>query len=286
MNTTALPDIFDRKRLAAFRNRAAATRSVDDFLWQHMADELSERLAYVSRTFQDVLIIGPISKYSEQILAGRSVNITHAPLSAGALQNARDRIVQEDRLPFAAESFDLILSAGTLDSVNDLPGALIQIRRALRPDGLLLASLFGAGSLGTLKSAMMQADGDKPQTHMHPQIDLRSAADLMTRAGYALPVADIDRLEVRYSDWRALVRDLRNMGLGNALAGPRHYLGQQYIENLSKAWNAKSNSDGKVTESFSFLQLSGWAPSPDQPQPAKRGSGAVSLAAILKPKTD
>jgi NADH dehydrogenase [ubiquinone] 1 alpha subcomplex assembly factor 5 len=286
MKEASPPEIFDRKRRQSQLDRAAARPNNDYFLWQHMANELTERLAYVTRSFKDVLVIGPICRFSQTILSGRSLNVTHAALSPAEFDSTGGLMIEEDRLPFAAASFDLILSAGTLDSVNDLPGALIQMRRILRPDGLFLASLFGSGCLSSLKSAMLLADGERPQAHIHPQIDLRSAADLMNRAGFALPVADLDKLEVRYSDWRALVCDLRNMGLGNMLAGQRSYLGKQYLTRLTEAWAAKSIGGGKVGENFNFIQLSGWAPSPNQPKPAKRGSGSVSLAAALKSKSD
>ncbi|NJM50568.1 MAG: methyltransferase domain-containing protein [Sphingomonadales bacterium] len=248
-----------------------------------MADELKERLAMVSREFNDILCIGPIGSLADIIIAERQANVTVAKLS-NANSCADELVIEEDRLPFAQQSFDLILSAGTLDSVNDLPGALIQLRHALRPDGLLLASLFGAGSLRALKTAMMQADGQIVRAHVHPQIDLRSAADLMSRAGFALPVADQDRLGVRYTNWRRLVKDIRETGAGNALAGTRGYLGRDYLDRLDAAWAGLADKDGKVTENFAFLQLSGWAPSADQPKPAKRGSGAVSLAAVLNRK--
>jgi NADH dehydrogenase [ubiquinone] 1 alpha subcomplex assembly factor 5 len=145
----------------------------------------------------------------------------------------------------------------------------------------LLANLFGSGSLSSLKAVMIEADGDRISAHIHPQIDLRAMADLLVRAGFALPVADIDRLSVRYKDWRRLVDDIRAMGFGNALAGARTFLGKDYPDRLSSAWAARAEADGKVTEQFQFLQISGWAPSPDQPKPAKRGSASVSLAKIL-----
>ena len=279
------PEIFDRGRRAAMRSRAASRNAPDDFLWQYMAEELQERLAIVNRDFADMLIIGPIARYATQILGDRNPKITIAALSPA--EAAGDTVIlEEDDLPFARESFDLVISAGTLDSVNDLPGSLIQLRRSLKPDGLLLASLFGAGSLAALKKTMMRADGERARPHIHPQIDLRSAADLVSRAGFALPVADQDDLDVRYSDWRRLVSDLRDMGIGNALAGDRHYLGKAYLGRMDEGWSALTEADQKVTEKFVFLQLSGWAPSPDQPKPAKRGSGKVSLTSVLSQKAD
>ncbi len=267
------PEIFDRKRRMAMRKRGIS-RGGASFLWQHLADDLADRLAYVSRDFVDVLIIGPMTAYAATIVADRQVNITAASLT------------EEDRLPFPPQSFDLIIAAGTLDSVNDLPGALIQMRRCLRPDGLLLGSVFGAGSLAQLKSSMLAADGDHAAPHIHPQIDLRTMADLLSRTGFALPVADSDVLPVRYGNLVTLIGDLRDMGIGNALAGPRRYLGKTTFARLHAKWGLLAEQDGKVEERFVLSHFSGWAPSPDQPKAAKRGSGTVSLAEALKHAPD
>lgn len=261
-------EIFDRKRRRALRERADG-RGGDLFLWQIIADDIADRLVDVARDFHDVLIVGPMTAYASQILADRQAEITEG------------QIIDEDHLPFAPASFDLIICAGTLDSVNDLPGALVQMRRCLRPDGLFLGHMFGAGTLASLKSAILEADGEKAAPHIHPQIDLRSAADLLTRAGFTLPVIDTDATTVRYSEWRALVRDLRDMGVGNALAGPRGPLSRDILNRLDVSWQAMARDDGKVEERFVHIHLSGWSPSDDQPKPAKRGSGSVSLASIL-----
>ena len=201
-------------------------------------------------------------------------------ISVGGAEDMQNGF-EEDRLPFPPASFDLVISAGTLDSVNDLPGALIQIRRILKPDGLFLGHMFGAGTLATLKSMFLESDADQVRPHMHPQIDLRSAADLIVRAGFALPVADQDVTEVRYSNWRGIVSDVRDAGIGNALAGPRAYLGKNAINRLDRIFAARADAHGKVPEYFTHLFLSGWAPSENQPRPAKRGSVQVSLADIL-----
>lgn len=245
------------------------------FLWDVIADDLAERLAFVTRQFERALVIGPIAAHRGLILGSRAATITVAAL-AGSEQNSEgDVIVEEDRLPFEPASFDLVISAGTLDSVNDLPGALIQIRRCLRPDGLFLGHMFGAGTLGMLKSMMLAAQGDAASPHVHPQIDLRSAADLLSRAGFALPVADQDVMPVRYGTWRSLVTDVRHGGLGNALSGPRRYLGKDLLARLDELWVASAE------ERFAHLYLTGWAPSVEQPRPAARGSGEVSLASIF-----
>lgn len=262
-------EIFDRKRRHALRERAGR-RKGDGFLWQSIADELADRLVDVSRDFRDVLILGPMAAYSTQILASRRVRITEG------------QIIGEDRLPFSPSSFDLIICAGTLDSVNDLPGALVQMRRCLRPDGLFLGHMFGAGTLASLKAALLDGEGARASPHIHPQIDLRSAADLLARAGFALPVADTDATIVRYRDWRTLVGDIRDMGLGNALAGPRSFLRRDIAARLDAVWKAKASPDGKLEERFVHIHLSGWSPSADQPKPAKRGSGSVSLASVIQ----
>ena len=263
------PQIFDNRRRMAIRARAVACGVEQSFLLAKMADELAERLAYVSRTFENALLIGPIAAFSDRILGERAPNVT------------ADIVLDEEAITYPPGSFDLVISAGTLDSVNDLPGALVQIRRVLKPDGLFLGTMFGAGSLQTLKSAMLVADGASVQPHIHPQIDLRAISDLMTRAGFALPVTDIDKLSVRYGDWRRLVNDLRNAGVSNALSGSRRF-NRSLPAALDTSWPAAQEADGRVNENFHFLQLSGWAPSPSQPKPAARGSGTVSLASVLK----
>jgi len=273
------PEIFDRRRRHALRARAAG-RSGDDFLWHHVAQDMAERLSAVTRTFEHALIIGPIGRWRGEILPP-NVPYTLAPLRDVEAVGDAPVALEEDRLPFTPGSFDLVISAGTLDSVNDLPGALIQIRRLLRPDGLFLGHLYGAGTLSALKAMLLEADADRATAHIHPQIDLRSAADLIVRAGFTLPVADQDTSAVRYGDWRSIVSDIRDAGVGNALAGSRNYLGKDMAARLDDAFAARADAQGKITECFAHIYVSGWAPSENQPRPAKRGSAQVSLADIL-----
>ncbi len=242
---------------------------------------MAERLDCVSRTFAKPLIIGPLALAADKLLSGKHGKPQLAPTSDAEARLLAVEALNEEHMPFERGQFDLVIAAGTLDSVNDLPGALSQIARALKPDGLFLASLFGAGTLASLKMAMLKADNERPCAHIHPQIELKVASDLLTRAGFALPVADRDSLTVRYSDWRLLRRDLRDHGCGNAMAGRRPYLGANYFGRLDEAWNMLADEQGKVVERFEFIHLSGWAPAPSQPSPAKRGSGRISLASIL-----
>jgi NADH dehydrogenase [ubiquinone] 1 alpha subcomplex assembly factor 5 len=190
----------------------------------------------------------------------------------------------EDRLPFGARSFDLVVSAGSLDTVNDLPGALIQIRRALRPDGLFLGAFLGAGSAPLLRRAMRaaeEAEGLPASPRLHPQIDVRAAGDLLTRAGFALPVADREAVSVRYSAFPTLVADLRAIGATNILAArDRRPFGRRGLA----AARADFEEEGGTVERFEIVHMMGWAPGPDQPRAAPRGSGSVSLAEALKPK--
>lgn len=273
---------FDRRLRRLRRDRAARHLGEADYLHRLMADELIERLDLVKRDFRRALDLGCAGLYLTRRLRERGVDV--APCDAGAAFARRAGGVQadEDRLPFADGAFDLVVSAGALDSVNDLPGALLLIRRALRPDGLFLAAFTGAGSLPRLKRAMLAADavqgGAAPR--VHPQIDVRAAGDLLARAGFALPVADTQPVDVRFSAFLDLVRDLRAMAATNILGqrSRRPVLRRA----LAAAIADFEDGEGRTTERFEILHLLGWAPAPDQPRPARRGSGTVSLAEALK----
>lgn len=269
MHPATPPEIFDRQRRRALRERAACRMSTTHFLWDILAEDLSDRINCTTHQFERALLLGPLANQAKAILGGKASELVTLSFA------------DEDRLGIDPGSFDLIISAGTLDSVNDLPGALVQIRRALRPDGLFLGAMFGAGTLSSLKKAMLLADGDRASAHVHPQVQLQIAADLLARAGFTMQVADKVETNVHYRDWRTLIADLRDAGIGNCMAGPRPYLGRAYSDRLDEAWSALQNGDGKVRERFEFLHLSGWAPSPSQPKPAARGSGKISLAKIL-----
>lgn len=276
---------FDRQLRRLRRDRAARVPAPAHPLLARMAEDMLERLDLVSRRFARALDLGSGPGLMTDALRARGMDVTAA--DAGTLFAARADGVQcdEDRLPFEPGSFDLVVSAGTLDSVNDLPGALVQVRQVLRPDGLFLAALVGAGSLPRLKAAMRAADeaeGQPASPRTHPQIDLRSAGDLLGRAGFALPVADGDGVTLRYRHLPQLVEDLRALGWTNILsARSRRPVGRAGRAAAQAAFAAASDPDGRIPERFEIVHLSGWAPSPDQPQPARRGSGTVSLAQLL-----
>ena len=280
------PEIFDRRLRRRRRDRAAAAFGDHAFLIEHMADELAARLAMVTRDFHRVLIVGS----HDGRIAGRFAQPGRSIVSADAgfaFARASGGVqCDEDRLPFADASFDLAISAGVLDSVNDLPGALALIRRVLRPDGLLLGAFAGAGSLAWLKAAALAADSETSGgaiARIHPQIDVRSAGDLLSRAGFALQVADGDRLEVGYGDPIRLMHDLRGMAAGNMLVS-RKPVSRDWLAELFASFAAAAGPDGRLREVFELVYLTGWAPAPDQPKPAKRGSATASLADALNRK--
>lgn len=274
------PEIFDRAARRQRRDRAFADFGGHDFLHRLMIDGITERLASVSRTFHDVLDLGGSPGGFRAPPGARIAALDPGfrfASTAGGVQG------DEDRLPFADGAFDLVVSAGLLDSVNDLPGALSLIRRVLRPDGLFLGSFIGAGSLATLRAVLRDAEGDRPVPRLHPQIDVRAGGDLLMRAGFALPVADTDQFTVRYGDLFGLVADLRGMAASNLLPG-RQILRRDTLARAAQAFAVRADGDGRTRENFEIVHLSGWAPAPSQPQPARRGSATASLAAALRPK--
>lgn len=277
------PQIFNmHKRRTKFERAKSrlAHNGRTSFIWDHIAEEFCERLAAITRQFHNVLITGPMTHYAEDLIAaGGNAIFKDAHITLESHQN-------EDALLYQARQFDVIISGGTLDSINDLPGALIQMRRFLMPDGLLLGSIFGSGSLSTLKSIMMSADGDAVRPHIHPQIDIRTMADLLVRAGFKLPVADRDSLIIRYSNLLDMVNDIRDLGLGNSLSAHTPAYNKASLYRALEKWNDLQEEDGKVSEHCELIHFNGWSPSPDQPKPAKRGSGKMSLADALKPNTD
>ena len=285
-NSQQPPEIFDRHVRRMRRDRAAAGFAAANFLYRHMANELIDRLADVKRDLIDVLVVGCPEDYlvSQLRALGKRVVCTdpgHANAAAcGGVQ------VDEDALPFADDSFDLVIACGTLDSVNDLPGALLLMRRILRPDGLLLAAFFSSGSLPVLRAALLEAEGDRVGQHIHPQIDVRSAGDLLSRVGFAMPVADGETLSVRYRSLFDLLADLRGMAASNMLASRAPMLGRTVLSRAAERFAQAADADGKTAERFAIAYLSGWKPDASQPAPARRGSATMSLAAALKATKD
>ncbi|BBD96740.1 SAM-dependent methyltransferase [Sphingobium amiense] len=279
------PDIFDRARRARQRDRMLPRFAGHDFLYRAMLDELLDRLRDVQRPLPEALVIGCPDGSARAALEAMGKRVACADPGFLAARATDGVQVDEDALPFADESFDLIIACGTLDSVNDLPGALILMRRVLRPDGLMLAAFSGGGSLPRLKAALLAAEGDRPGQHVHPQVDVRSAGDLLSRAGFAMPVADGETLTIRYGDIARLMHDLRGMGAGNVLATRPPALSRRTIMRAAEHFADAADADGRTAEHMAVIYLSGWKPDASQAKPARRGSATVSLAAALKGKS-
>ncbi|WP_022683138.1 class I SAM-dependent methyltransferase [Sphingobium bisphenolivorans] len=280
------PDIFDRSLRARRRDRMMLHFAEHDFLYRAMLDELLDRLRDVQRDLPEALVIGCPDDSARRALeaTGKQVVCVDPGFIAARAQGGVQ--ADEDALPFADDSFDLVVACGTLDSVNDLPGALILMRRVLRPDGLMLAAFTGAGTLPKLRAALMAGEGERPGQHVHPQVDVRSAGDLLSRAGFAMPVADSETLSVRYGDVLRLMHDLRGMGAGNVLASRPPMLRREALIGAAQHFAGAADADGRTAEQMAILYLSGWKPDPSQAKPARRGSATVSLAEALKKKPE
>ncbi|THD36807.1 MAG: SAM-dependent methyltransferase [Sphingomonas sp.] len=271
------PEIFDRAARRQRRDRAAANWRDHDFLRAAMLEGIADRLASVKRDFRDMLDLGC---FDGTFASPPGAAVTRIDAGAAFARRVGGIQADEDALPVAPDSFDLVVSAGVLDSVNDVPGALTQIRRALRPDGLFLGAFIGGSSLSVARAAFREAEADRPAARFHPMVDVRSAGDLLVRAGFALPVADSEALTVRYPDLFRLIADLRGMAASNVLRG-RVPLTRATIAAAASAFAGHADPDGRVSERFEIVFLTGWAPSSDQPKPAKRGSATASLASAL-----
>jgi len=279
-------EIFDRALRRRRRDRAAPGFADHAFVRDDIVAGLLDRLDSVKRVFGRALDLGAADGALGRALGARGMNVVSADPGFACARATGGVQCDEDRLPFADASFDLVVSAGGLETVNDLPGALALIRRVLRPDGLFLAGFPGAGSLPRLREALMAADmavtgGAAPR--LHPQIDVRAAGDLLQRAGFALGVADSETLTVRYGDPLRLIADLRGMAATNLLRAPRPPLTRRHVAAMIERFAAAADPDGRTAERIEIVYLTGWSPAPDQPRPARRGSGTRSLADILKP---
>lgn len=280
--------IFDSPLIIRRKLRAlAAFKPGADFIMQRVAADLADRLSTVQRHFAKGATINCLTRDASDVLAqsgkvGETIRIEPHP-AFGA-----DLTMDGDRIPLDAESIDLAISLLSLHEANDLPGQLIQIRRALRPDGLFLAAMPGGGTLQELRESLLAAEtelsgGAAPR--VAPFTDVRDAGALLQRAGFALPVADIEPIVVRYSSMFGLLADLRAMGATSGLAArSRRPLGRHFFLRASEIYAERfTDPDGRIRATFSILWMSGWAPHGSQQKPLKPGSGKISLAEILKP---
>lgn len=281
---------FDRALVRRHRDRAAARFGDHDFLFREIGERLLDRIDDMRRSFPVAVDLGCRTGLLADGAKGRGGIETwiSADLSAAmvACAPAPNLVADEEMLPFADGSLDLVVSTLSLHWVNDLPGALIQIRRALKPDGLFLAALWGGDTLIELRDALFEAElaahgGVSPRTS--PVADLRDAGMLLQRAGFALPVVDSDLLTVTYSDALALMRDLRGMAETNATRErSRRPSSRAFLADAAARYATDhAGADGRIVASFQAIFLTGWAPAASQQQPLRPGSAKARLSDAL-----
>lgn len=246
--SASVPTIFDDRRRTARLARALARRGGGDaatWLVDAMAADVAERLGFVRFAGTTALVSGLGGDAVAEAMDAPHRSVARIP---GLALEA----------PLSGGPYDLIVSLGELDTVNDLPGALLHLRHALDPGGLLLATMLGAGSLPALRAAMLAADGDRPAARIHPQIDSRAASALLQRAGFARQVVDQYALTARYASFDRLAADLRDQGLTSALADRPPPLGRRALGRAKWAFFTHAERDGKTSENFQILTITAW----------------------------
>lgn len=282
--------MLDTSLWLAHKRRALAHPVVGaDFLMQRTAEDLADRLGAVERKFGKAAALFCQTRSAADILteSGKVGDVTRVESDAAFLDDATGLVAPPETVPFEPESLDLAVSLLSLQAMNDIPGMLIQIRRALKPDGLFLGAFAGAGTLSELRESLLAAEtelhgGASPR--VLPFTDVRDAGALLQRAGFALPVADVETVTVRYATLFDLMADLRGMGETSALLDRSRRPGTRKLFARAAEIYAErfSDADGRVRASFSIVWMSGWAPDASQQKPLKPGSATVSLARILE----
>lgn len=287
---TSSGTLFDRSLLASRRGRAALQIADHDFLLRLVAEDLVDRVQSVVRDFPLVLDLGShhgcLARSLEPLSnIGRIVCADASPAML-AMGPGPGVVCDEDFLPFASGAFDLVVSALSLQWVNDLPGALIQVRQSLKPDGLFLGAVLGGETLKELADAFMASEAETvggASPRVGPFADVRSLGALLQRAGLALPVADADRLTVNYESPFALMDDLKAMGAANVLADrSRTPLRRSTLMRMAEIYMERNADErGRVPATFDIVTLTGWAPDESQPKPLKPGTATTRLADVL-----
>jgi SAM-dependent methyltransferase len=288
---SAPPILFDRALHRQRLDRAAKGYSAAGFLKARAAEDAVVRLEAIMRSFSVAVDLGARDGAFARALAASDARrkiglLIEADFSGAMLAGRPGPRVQldEERSPFAPESLDLVVSTLALHWTNDLPGTLIQIRRALRPDGLFLGAIFGGATLTEMRQSLIQAESDisgGAAPRVSPFADVLDAAALLQRAGFALPVADIDRVQVGYAHPMELIRDLRAMGETNVLA-ERRPLSRRVLARACELYAERfSRPDGRITATFEIITMTGWAPHESQQKPLRPGSAKMRLADAL-----
>jgi SAM-dependent methyltransferase len=282
--TMPSPIIFDRALVRRHRRRAAAVGEAT-FLLDRVAEDMADRLAAVLRRFDIAVDLGTPGEAVREALA--RLGSIGTIIAVDALHRRRPAVIaDEEALPFGDGTLDLVVSALALHYVNDLPGTLVQIRRALKPDGLFVAALFGGETLTELRQSFAAAESEIDggvSPRVAPFADLRDLGALLQRAGFALPVTDVDRVGVRYDSAFDLMGDLRRMGATNALiARRRQPLRRATVTRMAELYAQRfADAGGRVRATFEIVWLLGWAPHPNQQQPLRPGAAKSRLADAL-----
>lgn len=234
--------------------RAQQAPGTPRYVMDDMVDDVLDRLSFLRHAPARALVIGDWTGTLASALAADGADVTRLD----PLPGLGEQPVDEEH-PIPAGGFDFIASLGTLDTVNDLPGAFVHLRAALAEGGLLMASMLGAGTLSSLRGIMLEADGERPAPRIHPQVDVRAAGQLLQRCGFADPVIDSRPLNVRFGALKVLLGDIRAQGLGNCLANAGPPLGKAARARAEAAFLAAADNAGRLTETFEILTLSGWA---------------------------
>ncbi len=279
LNPNAAPMLFDRALLRVRQSRASKLDPAM-FLLDRVADDMAERLQAVVRKFDHGADIGTVGETVRNALTGRVGALAHVDLPD----------IESDGLALAPGSLDLVISALALQFVNDLPGVLAQIRRALKPDGLLLAAMIGGDTLTELRQSFAAAEAECEggvSPRVAPFADLRDIGGLLQRAGFALPVTDVDRVVVRYDSAFALMQDLRRMGATNILFERRRTPTRRAtLLRMAQIYSERfADPDGRIRATYDVIWLSGWAPHESQQKPLKPGSAKASLEEAVRRKT-
>ncbi|MEM9028398.1 MAG: methyltransferase domain-containing protein [Pseudomonadota bacterium] len=282
--------VFDRSLLSARRDRAAGHIASCAFLLDRVMDDVVDRLGIVRRSFEDVVCLGSHhgapGRALRAALPDASVIETDVSQAMCRLCDGPAMCVDEEVLPFDAASVDCIVAPLTLQFVNDLPGSMVQIRRALRPDGFFLGAMTGGDTLFELAEAFAIAEADirgGASPRVAPRVDVRALGGLLQRAGFTLPVTDVDQIRVTYATPLDLMRDLKAMGASNCLADrSRVPMSRELLMRAVEVYQDRfTGADGRVYATFEIITMTGWSPHPDQPQPLRPGSATHRLADAL-----
>ncbi|MEX0346671.1 MAG: class I SAM-dependent methyltransferase [Rhizobiaceae bacterium] len=281
--------LFDRRLLAVHKLRAARRpNSGSDFLIHRACSELADRLAIVDRRFEHAISLISAHDLVAQTLiqSGKVDRITTIEADSKLLYGQSGIVEPEEVVPLAEQSADLAVSLFALHEINDVPGYLAQIRRALRADGLLLAAFSGAGTLAELRECMIAAETELSggaAARIYPFMDVRDAGALLQRAGFALPVTDVESVVARYDSALDVMHDLRAMGAGNALIGGRRPLTRGILDRIEEIYADRfSDPDGRLRATFNTIWISGWVPHASQQKPLKPGSATTRLDEALQ----